>query len=106
MALCRDVNFTDYAADATAQAAAAELSGLSGFAGPRSGGQVTPQTLFRGFTANDVIGRYVSQFLLKPFNYGQIPISGQITTYLPGVDYLTNQAAWLAARNGQGPFAK
>ncbi len=84
MALCRDVNFTDYAADATAQAAAAELSGLSGFAGPRSGGQVTPQTLFRGFTANDVIGPYVSQFLLKPFNYGQIPISGQITTYFLG----------------------
>ncbi len=104
MALCRDVNFTDYPADPTAQAAAAELSGLFGFAGPRAGGQVTPQTLFRGFTADDVIGPYVSQFLLKPFNYGQIPISGQIITYKPGVEYLANQAAWLAARNGQGPL--
>ena len=106
MALCRDVNFTDYGSDATAQAAAAELSSLPAFAGPRSGGAVAAQALFRGFTAEDVIGPYVSQFLLKPFNYGQIPINGQITTYLPGVDYLTNQAAWLAARNGQGPFAK
>lgn len=106
MVLCRDVNFTDYGTETTAQAAAAELSGLAAFAGPRWGGQVTAQTLFRGFTAEDVIGPYVSQFLLKPFNYGQIPISGQITAYLPGVDYLTNQAAWLAARNGQGPFPK
>jgi hypothetical protein len=106
MALCRDVNFTDYGSDPTAQAATTELSSLAAFAGPRSGGEVTAQSLFRGFTADDAIGPYVSQFLLKPFNYGQIPISGQITTYLPGVDYLTNQTAWLAARNGQGPFAK
>jgi hypothetical protein len=106
MALCRDVNFTDYPADPTAQAAAAELSGLAAFAGPRSGGQVTPQALFRGFTAEDVVGPYVSQFLIKPFNYGQIPISGQITTYLPGIDYLTDHVTWLAARNGQGPFSK
>jgi hypothetical protein len=106
MALCRDVNFTDYGSDPTAQAASAELSSLAAFAGPRSGGDVTAQSLFRGFTGDDVIGPYVSQFLLKPFNYGQIPIRGQITTYLPGIDYLTTQAAWLAARNGQGPFAK
>jgi hypothetical protein len=106
MALCRDVNFTDYGTDATAQAAATELSSLPAFAGPRSGGAVTAQSLFRGFTAEDVVGPYVSQFLLKPFSYGQIPISGQITTYLPGVDYLTDPTAWLAARNGQGPFAK
>jgi hypothetical protein len=106
MALCHDVNFSDYAVDRTSQAAAAELSDLAGFAGPRFGGQVTAQALFRGFTVDDVVGPYVSQFLLKPFNYGQIPISGQITTYLRGIDYLTNQASWLAARNGQGPFAK
>src|SRR5260370_14684608 len=104
MALCRDVNFTDYPTDPTAQAAAAELSGLAAFAGPRSGGQVTPQTLFRGFTAEDVIGPYVSQLLLKPFNYGHIPINGQTTTYKPGVEYFTDQATWLAARNGQAPF--
>jgi hypothetical protein len=106
MVLCREVNFTDYGSDLTAQAASAELSSLAAFAGPRSGGGVTAQSLFRGFTADDVIGPYVSQFLLKPFNYGQIPISGQITTYLPRIDYLTTPAAWLAARNGQGPFAK
>src|SRR5205823_493279 len=66
MALLRDVPFTDYATNATALRACAELTSLSGFQGPRINGQVTPQTLFRGFTAGDVVGPYVSQFLLPP----------------------------------------
>ena len=103
-ALLRDVNFTDYATNALAQAAAAELSSLSGFAGPRIGGQVTAQTLFRGFTADDVIGPYVSQLAIRPFNYGPYAMTGQITVYLPGIDYMTTQAEWLAVQNGQGPF--
>jgi hypothetical protein len=68
MALCRDINFTDYVTDPTALAAAAELSSLPAFPEPRSNGRVTPQTLFRGFTADDVIGPYVSQLLLCPFD--------------------------------------
>jgi hypothetical protein len=104
MALCRDVNFIDYSTDPIAQAAAAELSSLHGFEGPRSNGRVTAQTLFRGFTAEDLIGPYLSQSLLKPFNYGQFPISGRIITYVPRLDYLTDPSHWLAARNGQGPF--
>jgi hypothetical protein len=106
MALCRDVNVADYGTDGLALAAAAELSSLAGYAGPKSGGSVTPQFLFRGFTAEDLVGPYVSQFLLKPFNYGQYAMSGQIRTYAAGVDYLTSPSTWLAARNGQGPFAK
>lgn len=106
MALCRDVNFTQYGSDPLAQAAAAELSSLAGFAGPMSGREVTAQSLFRGFTAGDVVGPYVSQLLLRPFNYGQYAMSGRITTYVSGVDYLADQNTWLAARNGQGPFAK
>jgi membrane-associated phospholipid phosphatase len=104
MALCRDVNFTDYGTDPRAIAAAAELSTLGGFKGPRDNGYVTSQTLFRGFTADDVIGPYVSQLLLKPFDYGPYPLNGRMSVYVPGVDYLTDQASWLACRNGQGPF--
>jgi hypothetical protein len=106
MALCRDVNFTQYGSDPFAQAAAAELSSLTSFAGPMSGREVTAQSLFRGFTAEDVTGPYVSQLLLRPFNYGQYAMSGRITTYVSGVDYLVDQDRWLAARNGQGPFVK
>jgi hypothetical protein len=42
---------------------------------------------------------------LKSFTYGPYAITGQISTYMPGIDYLTDQASWLACQNGQGPFA-
>jgi hypothetical protein len=99
MALCRDVHFTNFATDRKTLSAVGELSKLPAFAG------VTPQSLFRGFTVDDVIGPYVSQFLLKPFNYGPYEMTGRISVCVPGVDYLTTEAAWLACRNGQGPFA-
>jgi len=99
-----DVNFRDYASNSLTFAAAAEFSSLKSFTGPRSGDRVTPQTLFRGFTARDVIGPYVSQFLLKPFNYGPCAMSGTMRMYVPGVDYMTDQTSWLNVQNGVGPF--
>jgi hypothetical protein len=105
MALCRDVNFPDYGSNSLVRAAAGELSKLPNFNGPKFGGLVTPQTLFRGFTAADVIGPYVSQFLLKPFTYGPYALNGTMGMYRPGIDYLTDQASWLKVQNGQGPFA-
>jgi hypothetical protein len=105
MALCRDVNFIDYESNPLTSAAAAELSSLRKFKGPKSSGSVTAQTLFRGFTAADVIGPYVSQFLLRPFNYGPYAMTGTMGMYAPGIDYMTDQASWLAVKNGQGPFA-
>ncbi|MFY9804509.1 MAG: vanadium-dependent haloperoxidase [Candidatus Acidiferrales bacterium] len=102
MALCRDVNFTQYGNEPISQAAIAELNSLPAFAGPHP---VTPQNLFRGFTPGDALGPYVSQFLLQPLTYGAIPITQMMTTYVPGLDYLTDQSSWLAVQNGQGPFA-
>jgi hypothetical protein len=101
MALCRDVNFTQYGDEPLTKAAIAELNSVPSFHGPKP---VTPQNLFRGFTAGDVVGPYVSQFLLLPFNYGAVPVTHLLTTYAPGVDYMTDQASWLAVQNGQGPF--
>jgi len=103
MALCRDINFTQYGNEPLTQAAIAELNSLHAFHGPKP---VTPQNLFRGFTPGDVVGPYVSQFLLQPFSYGAIPIQQLFTTYVPNVDYMTDQASWLAVQNGQGPFAQ
>ena len=105
MALCRDVNFLDYASHPLTRKAAEDLSQLASFSGPRSeSGRVTPQTLFRGFTVEDMIGPYVSQFLLKPFAYGPYAMSGTMGMYVPGLDYMTDQTSWLAVQNGQGPF--
>ena len=108
-ALLRDVPFSQYQTSTLAAAAAAELNGLSDFRGPRIGGMVTPGTLFRGFTAGDLIGPYISQFFFPTLQYGAAEVVQQYQTYLPvgggGADYLTDMPSWLAAQNGQGPFA-
>lgn len=101
MALCRDVNFTQYGNEPLTQAAIAELNTLPEFHGPKP---VTPQNLFRGYTAGDVVGPYASQVILLPFLFGALPVTQLMTTYVPGVDYMTEQASWLAVQNGQGPF--
>jgi hypothetical protein len=103
MALCRDINFTQYGSEPLTTAAIAELNSLPGFHGASP---VTPQNLFRGFTAGDAVGPYVSQFLLQPFDYGAVPVTQLLTTYAPNLDYMTDQASWLAVQNGQGPFGK
>ncbi len=69
------------------------------------GGKVTPSTLFRGFTPGDLLGPYVSQFFLKPINFGALPVTQRYQTYTAGLDYMTDQISWLAVQNGQGPFA-
>ena len=97
-ALARDVPFSQYGTDPTIAAAAGELTGLASFAGPRISGNVTPQSIFRGFTAGDVIGPYVSQFFIQPFTYGVMPFVGYMTT-LPG-DFVTDLALWQNVQNG------
>jgi membrane-associated phospholipid phosphatase len=108
-ALTRDVSFSDYDSDPAAQDAAAELGSLPAFRGPRNHrGRVTARTLFRGFTPQDLIGPYISQFFLQQFTIGAIPVSGYMTTlslHDGGSDYLTDTTSWLKAQNGQTPFA-
>jgi membrane-associated phospholipid phosphatase len=97
-ALTRDVPFSEFATDPGIAAAAAELSSLPAYEGPRIGGNVTPQSLFRGFTAGDVIGPYISQFFIQPFVLGVMPFVGYSTT-LPG-DFGTDLALWINLQNG------
>jgi membrane-associated phospholipid phosphatase len=102
-ALCRDVPFSEWNSNSTIAAAVSEMNSLPAFTAPRdSNGSVTTQNLFRGFTAGDVIGPYVSQFFLQPFSVGVMPFQGY-SSVMPG-DFGTTQSSWLALQNGQGPF--
>ncbi len=101
MALLRDVPFGEYGSHPLAQAAIADLNKLSDFRGPKQAGTVTAKTLFRGFTPGDLVGPYLSQFLLKPFDYGALKIDQRFRTYSPELDYMTEFADWLAVQNGQ-----
>ncbi len=99
--LLRDVAFTDYATDPTAVLAANELSGMASYAGPRdSHGHVTPNLLFRGGFPGETAGPYISQFFITPTFFGQQELSQQMTTYLPGIDYMTDLTSWQQVQSG------
>lgn len=96
----RDVAFTDYASNATAQAAAAELDKLTAYRGPRdSTGHVTPDTLIRGVFPGELIGPNISQFMILPTSFGQQTIDQLMTTYLP-IDYMTDTTTFFQVQNG------
>jgi hypothetical protein len=100
MALLRDVPFSQYGSDPIAQAAIADLNKLSDFRGPKVGGNVTAGTLFRGFTAGDVIGPYISQYFYPTLAFGAGQIVQQYLTYNPGSDSMTDFASFLSCQNG------
>ena len=99
-ALARDVPFADYGSHPLTLRAAEELSGAADFHGPKEGGKVTAGTLFRGATAGDLTGPYVSQFLLKPIPFLPIKIEARIRTAVPNLDYVTGFDDWLGIQNG------
>jgi hypothetical protein len=104
MALARDVHFEDYASDPITLAAAADLSALSDFRGPKAGGAVTPETLFRGYTAGHAAGPWISQFLYLDVPFGPQRIVQRNQTTLPGSDFMTSFDEWLAVQNGADRF--
>jgi hypothetical protein len=114
--LLRDVPFTKYAANSTAQAAANELSALvaahSGkYAGPLDAtGKVTPDLLFRGgfnahpaYFAGETVGPYISQFCLLPTFLGRVPLDQKIRTLAAGKDFMTEPKVWENIQNGAAP---
>jgi hypothetical protein len=104
MALLRDVNFTDYETNPIAQQASDDLSQLSDFRGPKIGGQVTPQTLFRDKFPGCTDGPYVSQFLLQPAGFGAQEVDQRIRTNAAGEDFGTSFSEWLDIQNGLQPI--
>jgi len=105
MAHLRDVPFRLYASDPLAAAAIDDLNAASDFRGPKVGGSVTPQTLFRDPFPGCTLGPYLSQFWYRPQPFGVQDIDPRGNTYAAGIDYLTTQAAWLAVQRGVNPGA-
>jgi len=119
MALARDVPFIEYSWNGVVQQAAQSLSTeFSDFRGPRAGGAVTTQTVFRGVYPGETVGPYLSQFLLKGtsdprlpagqgrsttdglITYGDLKIDQRQVTTVPGIDYLVDFPWWLMAQDG------
>jgi hypothetical protein len=99
-ALLRDVAVADYPGHPLAERAAAELSEMPGYRGPRPDGKVTPAVLFRGGTDGGLRGPYLSQFLLKDIPLPPLRSRQKIRTAVAGDDYLTSYEEWLRVENG------
>ena len=112
-ALLRDVNFTDYATSPLAAQACTDLNNMSYINGSSNNQvpyPVTPQNLFRGrFVSGDgnVLGPYVSQFMLQPTYYGAQELSQRYQTFMPGQEFMTSVATYQNIQNGgpnEGPI--
>lgn len=94
LALTRDVPFEDYTFDPLVLRAVNDLATLPGYE------WVTPHNVFRGRLPGDSIGPYVSQFLLLDIPYGPMIVPQRICRPVPGNNWMTNYAEWLAVQNG------
>jgi hypothetical protein len=99
--LLLDVNFLDYDTDPDAATAAAELNKFgSDFKGPKNGGKVTPQTLFRDVVPGGKVGPYISQFMWQDTPFGAEFVERKMQTLLPDTNHITDYDNWLATQNG------
>ncbi len=105
MALLRDVPYNDYATNPVAINAAADLTLFGAdFKGPKVGGVVTPNTLFRGLAPGELNGQYLSQFFILENILGANKIDQRIRTVLSpangGADYMTTFSKYVEIQNG------
>lgn len=106
LALTRDVSFRDYESNPLIAAALSDLNAFSEIVGPKSGGKVTPEMLFRGETTGDPIGPFISQFLWLDVPYGIKTIEQQYRFPTKGQSFLTDYQEWLACQRAVKPTHK
>ena len=109
-ALLRDVPFTQYGSSSLAAQAVGDMNELS-YVNSNSNNEypapVTTQNLFRGQVYpgdGNVMGPYVSQFMVQPTSLGVQPISQLLQTFLPvgdgGSDFMTDPSVYQSIQNG------
>jgi len=99
--LLLDVNFLDYGSNPDVAVAVSEINKFGDdFKGPKNGGQVTPQTLFRDVVPGGKVGPYISQFMWHDTPFGAEYVVRKMQTLLPDTSHLTDYDNWLATQNG------
>src|SRR5579862_1038794 len=109
-ALLRDVAFTQYGSNSLAAQAVGDMNELS-YINSNSNNEypapVTTQNLFRGQVYpgdGNVVGPYLSQFMVQPTALGVQPISQLLQTFLPvgggGSDFMTDPSVYQSIQNG------
>jgi hypothetical protein len=102
-ALTRDVPFSHWDRDATATAAAADLSAHGFVADSSPDRKITARNLFRIAAPGVLDGPYVSQFLLLPVPQGNLSMDQRYFSPLPRQSFGVEYPDWLALENGANP---
>ena len=105
-ALTADVPFRDYETTGLIAAALADLNAFSHPLRSQAPEKLTPRALFRGETAGDIIGPYISQFLLLDVPYGIKIFDQRYRFPSRNQTFLTNFSEWLACQRGAEPASK
>jgi hypothetical protein len=105
MAVARDIPFLQYGTSPVIADAAKNLSDYDQLKAPKGGGKVTAETIFRGFAAGELVGPYVSQFLVRDIPFGAYQLPQRVVFgYEPDKngerDFLISERTWLAAQRG------
>ena len=114
-ALLRDVNFTDYPTNSVVAQAVQDMNNLSFVKGTSNNEYPFPVTagnLFRGQAFNgdgNVLGPYISQFMVQPTFFGALPVTQRFQTFFPrgggGNDFMTTVQEFTNVQNGFAPSA-
>jgi hypothetical protein len=99
-AIARDIPFSEWKSHETIAEATGDLTARADFRGPKIGGRVTAQTLFRIAAPGVLDGPYVSQFLLAPVPHGGLPMEQRYRVATLGRDFGALYKDWLALQNG------
>ena len=99
-ALTIDVPFRSYETDALIKAAVTDLNAFSHPPGVTPAGKITTGTLFRGETAGDLVGPYISQFLWLDVPYGIKTFDQRYRFPSRNQTFLTQFDEWLACQRG------
>jgi membrane-associated phospholipid phosphatase len=97
MALLRDVPFSQYASSSLAAEAVSDLQRFPLFH------DVTVDSLFRGVTAGERVGPYLSQFLLKNVPFGPMTITQKYAAGEKDIDFMTSFSECLNIQRGIAP---
>src|SRR5271170_31598 len=107
-ALLRDVPFNDYPGNTMVAQAVADMNNLSFLKSHKNieyPFPVTPENLFRGQIFNgdgNVLGPYISQFMVQPTFLGVQPLSQQYKTFLSGMpnEFMTVPSVFQLIQDG------
>ncbi|MSO19368.1 MAG: phosphoesterase [Acidobacteria bacterium] len=95
-----DVPLGEYDSNPLVLAATADLNAFTTKLAPRVGGKITPGTLFRGESAGDLIGPYISQFFWMDIPYGVKTIDQRYRPARKDQAFLTKFPEWVANQRG------